>query len=184
MIFLKLLGNALGSVLMYWGVALFCIAFWFLGVFLRILLEYGWRKLTGQSVNWKWFFAWLKPIGERIPHIKFAWFGWLPGIFIQVWYAGYAAALVQSETLDAALWYALAVNGTGVISVIVAAAIFYWLYIYLLEVNLGWWLYLLLGGTALSAYVVLLEQTETAAWLSESWQRVLAALLTEFVGSL
>lgn len=184
MVFLKLLGNALGSVLMYWGVALFCLAFWFLGLFLRVLMEQAWRKLTGKPANWKGFLAWLQPITERLPPMKFAWFGWLPGIFIQIWHAGYAAALVQSETMDAALWYTLAVNGTGVVSVVVAAAIFYWLYIHLLEVNLGWWLYLFVGGTALSAYLVFLEQTETAAWLSESWQRVLTSLLTEFVGSL
>lgn len=177
MVFLKLFGHALGSVVMYWGLALFCIAFWFLGLLLAFLFDQAWRKLTGKPLRWAGFDS----VGKLIPQLKFTWIGWLPGVFIQVWYAGYAADLVQSSTRETGVIYTMIVKSVGVLSIFVAVVVFYWLYRWIVEVKLNLWLYFLMGGTSLSAYFMFQNQAETATWLSASWQRVVVALLSEFI---
>jgi hypothetical protein len=184
MVILKLLGYALGSVVMYWGIVLFFVAAWLLGVILVMLVNQVWNKITGKYDEWKWFLDWFDAVGKLIHRFRIEWMGWIPGILIQIWYAGYAADLVHTSTLEASTGYAIAVNVAGVLGMGVAAAIFYVIYSYFVEVDLGHWVYGLVGGISLAAYIFLLQQPQTAGLLSTSWERVFAALFAGFIESL
>lgn len=184
MVFLKLLGYAVGSVVMYWGIILLLLGPLFLVVILTLLANQAWNKITGREEEWRWFVNGFESVMQFIDRLNFQWIGWIPGILIQVWYAGYAVHLVQSSTLESSSTIAIAIHSMGVVGMVVAAATFYWLYAQVVAVKLGRWIYLLVGGVALGAYFVLLQQPQTAAVLSDSWQRVFSALLTEAIGSL
>ncbi len=177
MVFLKLLGYAIGSVLMYWGIVLVLLGPVMVVVLLIVLVNQVWNKITGKDEEWKWFLDWFDAFMQMINRCKFEWLGWLPGILIQGWYAGYAANLVQSSISDASLAYAIAIHGMGVIGMGVAVGVFYGLYNQVVEVKMNQWIYVLVGTISFSAYGVLLQQPETAALLSESWERVFAAFL-------
>jgi hypothetical protein len=45
------------------------------------------------------------------------------------------------------------------------------------EIRLGEWMYILASGVAWAAYFVLLKQSQVAAVLSKSWQKLFASLL-------
>lgn len=113
-----------------------------------------------------------------VHQLRFEWIGWIPGILIQIWYAGYAAHLVTTSALEKATIDTIALQFIGGTSIIVAAVMFYWLYYWVVEVKLGKWIYLLVGGISLVAYCIFLQQPQVAEVLSESWQHIFAALLS------
>lgn len=179
MIILKLLGYAVGSVLMYWGILLLLLSPWLLSVLLIMLVNYGWNKITGTNEEWKWFVNWSGTVIEAINRWEFKRIGWIPGILIQVWYAGYAAHQVQLSTSGLSATHAIAIHGVGICGMVLAAVVFYWLYMHVVEVKLETWMYVLVGVVSLGAYGVLLQQPHIATLLSDSWQRVFTALLVE-----
>ncbi|MDX2211681.1 MAG: hypothetical protein SFY66_00200 [Oculatellaceae cyanobacterium bins.114] len=184
MVFLKLLGCALGSVVMYWGVALLCFTPWLLAFALVVVSNQIWNKMTGRTEEWKWILGCFDGMGQMIQVFKIEWVGCLPALLIQIWYAGYAAHLVHSSTLEASTEYAIAVHMTGVLGMVIAIAVFYWLYTQAFELKLRLWIYGLVAGTALSAYCVFLQQPQTAVWLSEGWTRVFIVMLGQLLESI
>ncbi|WP_253188052.1 hypothetical protein [Leptolyngbya sp. 'hensonii'] len=184
MVVLKLLGHALGTVVMYWGLVLLLLAPWLLVLLLVLLTNQIWNRVTGREEEWTWFFDWTEAIMQRIHQIKFEWIGWLPGMAIQTWYAGHAAHLVQTASAGVAIEMAIALNLAGVLGMVLASVISYWLYTQVVQVSLGRWVYGLVGGLSLSAYFVLLQQPEMALRLSQGWTRVFTAVLAAFIESL
>jgi hypothetical protein len=98
-VLLKLLGYAVGSVVMYWGLLLLLVAPWMLALLLVLLLNAVWNQITRRTGEWKWFLHWTEFAVQAVHRLKFKWVGWIPGILIQVWYAGYAANLVHTSAL-------------------------------------------------------------------------------------
>lgn len=178
MVLLKLLGYAFGSVVMYWGLLLLLVSPWALALLLVTLMNAVWNQITGKTDEWKWFPNWTEFVIQTVHRLKFDWIGWIPGILIQIWYAGYAANLVHTSALGKTTTDAIALQLMGVIGTITAAVIFYWLYRLVVEVSLGKWIYILVGGISLVAYFVFLQQPQVAVVLSESWQRIFVALLS------
>lgn len=177
MVLLKLLGYAIGSVVMYWGLLLLLVAPWVLTLLLVVLLNAAWNQITGKTDEWNWFLQRTESVMRAVHRLKFEWIGWIPGILIQVWYAGYAANLVHTSALEKPTIDAIALQLMGGISIITATVIFYWLYRLVVEVKLGQWIYILIGGISVAAYCLFLQQPQVAKVLSESWQQVFAALL-------
>lgn len=176
MVFFKLLGYAIGSVVMYWGVLFLVVASWMCLLLLVMLANSVWNRITGQTEEWQWFLHWTESISQSIHRLKMEWVVGMPGVFIQIWYAGYAAHWVQTSALETPAPIMLQmVGGLGVIS---AAATFYGLYRLVVEVRLGRWMYGLVGGLSLVAYVFLLHNPPLAQVLSERWQQVFVALLS------
>jgi hypothetical protein len=175
MVVVKLLGYALASVLMYWGLLLLLLGPVMVVVVVTVLANQAWNRVTGRQDEWTWLADGLDRLSQAQHRFKFEWVGWLPGIVIQIWYAGCAADLVLSSTVEASSLYAIAIHGMGVAGVAIAAAVFYWLYSQVVEVKLGPVVYPMVGAVALGAYFVLLQQPQTAAFLSNSWQQVFAA---------
>ncbi len=178
MVLLKLLGYAVCSVVMYWGLVLLLVAPWMLALLLVVLINAVWNQITGKTDEWKWFLNWTEFAVQAVHRLKFEWVGWIPGILIQIWYAGYAANLVHTSALGKTTTDAIALQLIGVIGIIAAAVIFYWLYRLVVEVRLGKWIYILVGGISLVAYFVFLQQPQVAVVLSESWQQSFVALLS------
>ncbi|HIK14182.1 MAG TPA: hypothetical protein IGS53_02600 [Leptolyngbyaceae cyanobacterium M33_DOE_097] len=176
-VLLKLLGYAIGSVVMYWGLLLLLVAPWALALLLVVLLNAGWNQITGKTDEWQWFLSWTESVMQVVHRLKFEWLGWIPGILIQIWYAGYAAHLVNTSALEKPSIDAIALQFMGVMGIVTAAAIFYWLYRLVVEVKLARWIYILVSGISLIAYFVFLQQPQVAKVLGESWQQIFAALL-------
>ncbi|WP_180975366.1 hypothetical protein [Fischerella thermalis] len=115
---------------------------------------------------------------------QFEWIGWIPGILIQTWYAGYAANLVHTSALGKTATDAITLQLMGVIGIILAAVTFYWLYHLVVEVKLSRWIYMLVGSISLVAYFVFLQQPQVAQTFSESWQHIFAAFLSAMMSEL
>jgi len=179
MVLLKLLGYAVGSVVMYWGLLLLLVSPWALALLLVTLMNAGWNQITGKTDEWKWFSNWTESVLQTVHRLKFDWLGWIPGMLIQIWYAGYAANLVHTSALEKTTPDAIALQLMGSIGIITAAVIFYWLYRLYVEVRLSQWIYILVGGISLIAYFVFLQHPQVAVVLSESWQQIFVALLSE-----
>lgn len=177
MVLLKLLGYAIGSVVMYWGLLFVLVAPWVLAVLLVVLINGAWNHITGKTDEWKWFINWTESVAQTVHRFQFEWIGWIPGILIQTWYAGYAANLVHTSALGKTTTDVLILQLMGVIGIIAAAVIFYWLYRLVVQVKLSQWIYILVGGISLIAYFVFLQHPQVAQILSESWQHIFAALL-------
>jgi hypothetical protein len=176
MALIKLLGYALGSVVMYWGVLLILVAPWALMLLVVVLANAMWNHITGKTEEWKWFLTWTEAMVQAIHRLRFEWMGWIPGLVIQIWYAGYAAHWVQTSALEQPAPIMLQmVGGLGVIA---AAATFYGLYRLVIEVHLRRWMHGLVGGLSLVAYGFLLHNPPLAQVLSERWQQVFIALLS------
>lgn len=178
MVLAKLLGYAVGSVVFYWGLLLFLIAPWLLALLLITLINFIWNQVTGKTDEWKWFMNWSVSTLETVHRLKFEWVGWIPGVFIQIWYAGYAANLVQTSAIEKTTAEALILQIMGGIGIIAATKIFYWIYHSAVEVKLSKWVYILVGGISLVSYFVFLQQPHVAEELGRSWQKVFAALLS------
>lgn len=178
MVLLKLLGYAIGSVVMYWGLLFVLVAPWVSTLVVIVLINAACNHITGKTDEWQWPLKWTEFVAQAIHRLQFEWIGWIPGILIQIWYAGYAANLVHTSALDQPIIDAIVLQIMGVIGIIVAAVTFYWLYRLVVEVKLGQWIYLLVGSIALVAYFVLLQQSQVAKGLGESWQHIFAALLS------
>lgn len=181
LLLLKLIGHALGSIVMYWGLLLLLIAPWVLALLLVVLTNGVWNQITGKNEEWQWFGNWTSAIVDVINSLKFQWIGWIPGIIIQVWYAGYAANLVHNSALDKTDIYVIALQLMGSAGVIFAALVFYWLYCLVVEVNLGKWIYILVGGISLTAYFVFLQFSQVAETLGQRWQQIFDSLLWAMV---
>jgi|GEM_PF-2280118 hypothetical protein len=175
---LKLLGYAIGSVVMYWGFLLLLVAPWLFMLLLVVLSNAVWNNITGQTEEWKWFLKGTEAVIQRIQRLEFEWVGWIPGILIQIWYAGYAAHLVLTSISETSGEGAIVLEGMGIMGMLIAAALFYGLYRFVVEVKLNPWIYLLVGGLALSSYLMLLQYPQVAEVLSGSWQQVFAALFS------
>lgn len=176
MALIKLLGYALGSVVMYWGILLLIVVPWLLMLLLVVLANAAWNQMTGKTEEWRWFIPWTESIGQAIHRLRFAWIAWIPGLLIQIWYAGYAAHWVHTSTLEEPT--PLLLQMIGSLGVIAAAATFYGLYRLVVEVQLGLWLYSLVSRLSVGAYVFLLHNPPIAQVLSERWQQVFTALLS------
>ncbi|MGI0484728.1 hypothetical protein ACN4EK_04765 [Pantanalinema rosaneae CENA516] len=178
MVLLKLLGYAIGSIVMYWGLLFVLVAPWVSAVLLVVLINAAWNRITGKTDEWTWFLDWTESIVQMVHRLKAEWIGWIPGILIQTWYAGYAANLVQTSALEQPTTDAIVLQIMGVIGVIAAAVTFYWLYRLVVEVKLSQWIHLLVGSISLVAYFGLLQHPQVAEGLSESWQHIFAVLLS------
>ena len=178
---LKLLGYAIGSVVMYWGVLFVLLVPWLFGLLGVILSNAVWNQITGKAEEWKWFLHWTEAVIQTVQRLEFEWVGWIPGILIQIWYAGYAAHLVYTSIAETSGQGAIVFQGLGVMGMVTAALLFYGLYRFVVEVKLNRWLYLLVGSIALVAYGILLQSPQVAEALSESWQQVFAALLSTMI---
>jgi len=88
---------------------------------------------------------------------------------------------VHTSALEKPTIDAIALQLMGVIGIIAAAVIFYWLYRLVVEVKLSQWIYILVGGISLVAYCVFLQQPHVAEVLSQSWQHIFAALLAAMI---
>jgi len=75
MVLLKLLGYAIGSVVMYWGLLLLLIAPWVLTLLLVVLLNAIWNQITGKSDEWNWVLQWTESVVQVIHQLKFEWIG-------------------------------------------------------------------------------------------------------------
>ncbi len=177
-VLLKLLGYAVGSVVMYWGLLILLIAPWMLALLLVVLLNAVWNQIMHKSDEWQWFLHWTEFVVQTVHRLKFEWVGWMPGILIQIWYAGYAANLVHTSALGKTATNAILLQLMGCLGIITAAVMFYWLYNLVVEVRLGKWIYILVGGISLVAYFVFLQQPKVASVLGESWQQIFVALLS------
>jgi hypothetical protein len=178
MVLLKLLGYAIGSVVMYWGLLFILVAPWVSILLLVVLINAAWNHITGKTDEWQWPLKWTESVAQIIHRLQVEWIGWIPGILIQIWYAGYAANLVHTSALDKPIMDAIALQSMGVIGIIAAAVTFYWLYRLVVDVKLGKWIYLLVGSISLAAYFGFLQQPHVAQGLGESWQQIFAALLS------
>lgn len=178
MVLLKLLGYAIGSVVMYWGLLFVLVAPWVSAVLLTVLINEAWNYFTGKTDEWKWLINWTESMAQTVHRLQFEWIGWVPGILIQTWYAGYAANLVHTSSLGKTATHAIILQLMGGFGIIAAAVIFYWLYRLVVEVKLSQWIYILVGGISFVAYFVFLQQPQVAQVLSESWQNIFAALLS------
>lgn len=49
MVLFKLLGYAVGSIVMYWGLLLLFVAPWVLALLLVVLLNAVWNQITGKT---------------------------------------------------------------------------------------------------------------------------------------
>lgn len=176
MALIQLLGYALGSVVMYWGVLLILVAPWALMLLFVLLANGVWNQITGKAEEWKWFLRWTESMVKAIHRLRFEWIGWIPGLVIQIWYAGYAAHWVHTSAL--AQPTSISLQMVGGLGVIAATATFYGLYRLVVEVHLGRWIYSLVGGLSLVAYVFFLNHPPIAQVLSERWQQVFVALLS------
>ncbi|WP_259732457.1 hypothetical protein [Synechocystis sp. CS-94] len=177
LLLLRLMGYALGSIVMYWGFLLLLVVPWVLALLLIVFTNAVWNQITGKNDEWQWFANYTDTIIGVINSLKFQWIGWIPGILIQIWYAGYAANLVHNSALDRTDIYAITLQLMGSAGVILAALAFYWLYYLIVEVNLGKWIYILVGGISLTAYFVFLQFPQVAEVLGQRWQQVFNALL-------
>lgn len=177
-VLLKLLGYAVGSVVMYWGLLLLLVAPWAFSLLVVVLSNAVWNQVTGKTDEWKWFFNWTEASVQAVHRLKFEWIGWLPGILIQIWYAAYAANLVHTSASGKTPIGAIVLQLMGMIGMIAASVVFYGLYRLIVEVKLGQWIYALVSGISLAAYFVFLQHTEIAERLSASWQQTFAALLS------
>ena len=178
MVLLKLLGYAVGSVVMYWGLLFVLVAPWVSAVLLVVLINGAWNYITGKTDEWTWFINWTESVVQTVHRFQFEWIGWIPGILIQTWYAGYAANLVHTSALGKTATDAIILQLIGGIGIIAAAVIFYWLYRLVVEVKLSQWIYILVGSISLVAYFVFLQHPQVAQGLSESWQHIFVALLS------
>jgi hypothetical protein len=178
MVLLKLLGYAVGSVVMYWGFLFILVVPWMSAVLLVALINGAWNRITGKTDEWRWFINWTESVAQTVNRFQLEWIGWAPSILIQTWYAGYAANLVHTSASGKTAADAIILQLMGGIGIITAAVIFYWLYRLVVEVKLSQWIYILVGGISLVAYCVFLQQPQVAQGLSESWQHIFAALLS------
>lgn len=176
---LKLIAYALGSVVMYWGFLLCLAAPLLLGAILVALADSLWQRVTGRSEASLWLEQ-ISTVAERLSLRRLAWLGWLPAMVIQLWYAGYAAHWATTSTQAGPTAIAA---GFGLVAIALAAAVFYGLYAYVLELNAPDWAYGLVGGSMLLAYAGLLQRSQTAAALSRSWERVFSAVLAAWLAS-
>ena len=176
MALIQLLGYALGSVVMYWGLLLLMAAPWLLMLVFVALANAVWNQITGQTEEWRWLLTGTESVMKAIQRLRFAWIGWIPGLAIQIWYAGYAAHWVHTSALETPV--PIRFQLLGGLGVMTAAATFYGLYRLVVEVHLGRWVYGLVGGISLVAYGVLLHNPPMAQVLGERWQQVFAALLS------
>jgi hypothetical protein len=142
------------------------------GIFYQLKNDWAWAD------KWTWFINWTESVVKTVHRFQFEWVGWIPGILIQTWYAGYAANLVHTSILRMTASDAIVLQLMGVIGIISADVIFYWLYRLVVEVKLSRWIYMLVGGISLVAYFVFLQQPQVAQPLSESWQHIFSALLS------
>ncbi|QHV00188.1 hypothetical protein [Synechocystis sp. CACIAM 05] len=181
LLLLKLMGHALGSIVMYWGLLLLLIAPWVLALPLVVITNGVWNQITGKNEEWQWFGNWTSAIVDVINSLKFQWIGWIPGIIIQVWYAGYAANLVHNLALDKTDIHAILLQLMGSAGVVFAALVFYWLYCLVVEVSLGKWIYILVGVISLTAYFVFLQFPQVAETLGQRWQQIFDSLLWAMV---
>lgn len=175
---LKLLGYGIGTVVMYWGVLFVLLVTWLFGVLGVMLGNAVWNRITGRAEEWKWFLNGTEAVIQRVQRLQFEWVGWIPGILIQVWYAGYTAHLVHTSISETSGQGAIVFEGIGILGMLAAAVLFYGLYRFVVEVKLDPWIYLLVGSLALISYLILLQYPLVAERLSESWQQVFTALLS------
>jgi len=153
MVFLNLLGNALGSCLVIWGVMFF-------GLLLMWLCDWLWWKVTGrgyaatQAVDrWR-----LQPV---------------PGVLVQFWYAGYAASLVHAAAPQAALAERVALYLTAVLGVVLAVGVFHAIYRHVAEVYKDARVSLGVGAGATAALALFLACPPAAALVGGSWSGAL-----------
>lgn len=194
---LKLLGYAIGSVVMYWGLLFLLIAPWILALLLIVLINALWNHITGATEEWKWFMRGTDLAVQTLHQLKVEWIGWIPGLVIQIWYAGYAATSVQTvlqnglqriqtSTLDPMPLTQTALIPIvfpliGVLGMVAATGMFYGIYHLVVEVKFSPWIYPVVGGVALGAYFVLLQQPALAQGLSASWENIFAVFLSTMI---
>lgn len=176
-VLLKLLGYAVGSVVMYWGLLLLLLAPWVVILLLVALLNAVWNRITGKTDEWKWLLRGTEFMGQVVQQMKVEWVGWIAGLLIQIWYAGYAAHLVHTSALDRVTIDAIALRGMGCLGIIATATIAYGLYRLMLDLRPSKWLCILVGGIAMAAYFVFLQNPPIAEGLNQGWQKIFAALL-------
>lgn len=177
LLLLRLIGHALGSILMYWGLLLLLLTPWILALLLVIITNAVWNRITGKNEEWQWFANWTGAIVGVINSFKFQWIGWIPGLLIQIWYAGYAANLVHNSALDKTGIYTIVLQLIGGLGVVSAALVFYLVYRLVVEANLSKWIYILVGGISLTAYFAFLQFPQVAEALGQRWQQVFNSLL-------
>ncbi len=181
MVLFKLLGYGVGSVLMYWGLLLLLIGPWVVLLVLIALTNSIWNHITGRTDEWTLMLKWAESLGQLVSRFKVEWIGWIPGTLIQTWYAGYAANLVHISALENPKISIITFQFMGVLGVVIAAMIFYWLYHLVVDFKLNKSIYVAVGGISLMAYLIFLQQPQVAEVLAQSWQQTFASLLSALI---
>ena len=181
MIHLELLGNALGTVVMYWGAGMVLFCLWLLSALLSLAFNAGLQKITGQPRDWS--DGWFDGMQKAAQRLEFRWIGWLPGLLIQVWYAGYAADLVHAESPRgiSALLHVTAAAGIAI-----SGTVFGLIHAYFDSRKGRARLAIPAAVCLVSAggYVVLLHEPALAARLASGWRTLLGPLLGAMIDSL
>jgi len=79
---LQLLGYAMGSIVMYWGLLLLLVSPWMLILLLVMLINRVWSSITGKHEEWQWVQNWTESILSRVHPMLWAWLAWIPGVLI------------------------------------------------------------------------------------------------------
>ncbi len=103
----ELAGYALGSVVMYWGMGIAFVLLYVAIALADVLANRLWRKAAGVGGE----FPWLEAAGRATARLPWGWVGWLPGLGVQGWYAGYAADLRFSSSNPTLLLCSVRVGG-------------------------------------------------------------------------
>jgi Na+-transporting methylmalonyl-CoA/oxaloacetate decarboxylase gamma subunit len=182
MVFLRLLGNALGTAVMYWGIGLVFVILWFLAALLSWAGNRAMAKITRMPREWSQ--GLFDTAQEALSRVKFRGFGWVPGIVIQLWYAGYAAGLVRSTTVEASTAFTIALHVAGVLGLAVAAGTFYLLFTWVADAKVDFRIPLAVFLVSLGSYFAFSRMPDVTTALSQSWSRVFEVLLGAFLDSL
>ncbi len=166
---------------MYWGLAVVFVVLWLLAALFAWAGNRLQHKLTGEPRTWSE--GWFDRTTEVINKSKSSWPGWIAGLLVQIWYAGYAAGLVtEARRLGRGtdLW----LHATAILGLVLAAAVFYFLFSRVLDGRLKRGVYALNPAISTAAYIVFMGRADLASLLFETWQHVFRAFGEGFLESL